>query len=151
MIPKSPFTIQLGVHCFSFNICLQNCIWNVSNIVTESQPQTSERCTISWRAHAEDMRIIGVVIKYVSMLGKAAIPHFSIRIRMRISMRIRKISMQIPYSTFQYPSNVSACFYLTLNSAYIKSLSFTWKFNTFYTKCGDSKLFLSYIRVTLQG
>jgi len=69
---------------------------------------------------------------------KAAFPRFSIRIRMRISMRIRKILMRTPYSTFQYPSSVSACFYLTLNSANIKSLSFTWKFNTFYPKCGDS-------------
>jgi len=34
---------------------------------------------------------------------------------MRISIRIRNISMRTPYSTFQYPSTVSACFYLTLN------------------------------------
>jgi len=31
--------------------------------------------------------------------AKAAIPRFSMRIR----MRIRKISMRTPYSTFQYP------------------------------------------------
>jgi len=71
---------------------------------------------------------------------KTLIPRFIIRIRMRISIRIRKISMRTPYSTFQYPSNVSAC---------VISLSFTLKFNTFYPKCGDSKVF--YIRVPLQG
>jgi len=54
---------------------------------------------------------------------KAAIPRFSIWIRMRISIRIRKVSMRTPYFTFQYPSNVYVCLYLTLNSAYVISLS----------------------------
>ena len=49
---------------------------------------------------------------------KAAIQRFSIRIGMRISIRIRNISMQTPYSTLQYPSNVYVCCYLILNSAY---------------------------------
>ena len=41
-------------------------------------------------------------------------------------------------------------FNLTLNSVYIISLSFTYKFNTFYQKRGESKLFLLYICVPLQ-
>ena len=51
--------------------------------------------------------------------SKAAIPRFGIRIRMRISIRIRTISMRTPYFTFQYPSNVYACFNFTLNRAFI--------------------------------
>ena len=46
------------------------------------------------------------------------VSRFSIRTGMRISIRIRNISMQTPYSTLQYPSNVYVCCYLTLNSAY---------------------------------
>ena len=50
---------------------------------------------------------------------KGTIPCFSIRIRMHISIRIRKISIRTPNSMFQLPSKVSACFYLALNSANI--------------------------------
>ena len=44
--------------------------------------------------------------------GKAAIPRFSIRIRIRMRIRGRKILiMRTPYSTFdQYPSKVSVFF-----------------------------------------
>jgi len=77
---------------------------------------------------------------------KAAIPRFSIWIRMRI-----RFSMRTPYSTFQYPSNVSACVYLTINSAYIISLSVSWKCNIFYPKCGEQLYFFSFIDVILQG
>ena len=38
-------------------------------------------------------------------------------------------------------------FYLSLNSAYIISLSFTSKFNTFYQKCGDNNCFIIYTRL----
>ena len=69
--------------------------------------------------------ICQTLIRGIGHPHSAAIPRFSIRIR----MRIRKISMRTPYSTFQYPSNVSACVYITINSAYIISLSFTWKCN----------------------
>jgi len=97
------------------------------------------------------IRLIFGVGRVPMQHGKAAIPRFSMRIRMRISMRIRKISMRTPYSTFQYPSNVSDCVYLTINSAYIISLSFTWKCNVFLSKMWWTVFFLSYIRVIFQG
>jgi len=78
--------------------------------------------------------------------SRAAIPRFSIRIRMRISIHMQKISMRTPYSTFQYPIqdayqypygedfNADTLFHVsvsvkriclfnnTLNSAYFKML-----------------------------
>jgi len=88
---------------------------------------------------------------HIKTISKAAIPRFSIRIRMRIRMLIRKVSMRTPYSTFQYPSNISVCVYLTINSAYIISLLFTWKCNVFLSTMWWTVIFLSYIRVIFQG
>ena len=82
------------------------------------------------------------------LMIKAAIPRFIIPMRMSIRIRVRKILMRTPYSAFQYPSNVSAYFYLTFNCACIILFSFTGKCNIFYLKCGYNQRFFYHIYVS---
>jgi len=60
-------------------------------------------CTSSFKATHESMTFPKICIR-----KKAAIPRIGIRIR----ICVRKILMRTPYSTFQYPLNVSAYFCL---------------------------------------
>jgi len=81
-------------------------------------------------------------------MSKVAIQRFSIPMWMSIVIRVRKILMRTPFSTFQYPSNVSAYFYLTFNCACIILFSFTGKCNIFYLKCGYNQRFFYHIYVS---